>query len=217
MKPDTMKLMLHACCGPCALEPVDVFAGEGVELAIDYANPNIHPRGEYERRLGVLREFVAAPRALPLFTESHDANVWEREAGVFGGEREKRCRACYALRLEMAAARAEEQGFDALSTTLSISPYQLVETIREELEAACARHGLMPVFRDFRCRYAQATRRARELGMYRQNYCGCRFSIAEAAEERARRGEQRARERLEKQVARMYAAAAGVVSQESEL
>ena len=212
-----MKLLLHACCGPCALEPVDVFAGEGVKLAIDYANQNIHPHDEYERRLGVLREFVAKPHGLPLFTEDYDTGAWEREVGRFGEDRERRCRACYALRLEAAAARAEEAGFDALSTTLSISPYQFTDIIREELEAACARHGLACVFRDFRCRYGQATRRSCELGMYRQNYCGCRFSVAEAAAERAQRAVMRETERLERQVARMYAAACGIAAQESEL
>ncbi len=209
--------MLHACCGPCSLEPVDVFAGEGAELAVDYANPNIHPRDEYERRLGVLREFVAVPHGLPLFTEDYDVDAWERAAGRFGKDRERRCRACYALRLEAAAARAESLGFDALSTTLTISPYQFTGIICEELGAAAARHGLEAVFRDFRCRYGRATRRARELGMYRQNCCGCRFSIVEAAAERARRAEERKAQRLERQVARMYAAACGVVSQENEL
>ncbi len=212
-----VKLLLHACCGPCALEPVDVFAEAGAELVVDYANPNIHPQGEYEHRLEVLRAFVAEPHGLPLFAEDYDVDAWERTAGIFGGAREKRCRACYALRLEAAAARAETLGCDAMSTTLTISPYQFTDIIREELEAACARHGLEAVFRDFRCRYEKATRRSRELGMYRQNYCGCRFSIAEAAEERARRSAEREHERLDRQVARMYAAACGVVSQESEL
>lgn len=212
-----VKLMLHACCGPCSLEPVDVFAGEGAELAIDYANPNIHPHDEYEHRLDVLREFVADAHGLPLFAEAYDADAWEREAGRFGEDRERRCRACYALRLEATAARAESLGFDALSTTLTISPYQFADIIREELEAAAARHGLAAAFRDFRCRYGQATRRAQALGMYRQNYCGCRFSMAEAAEERMRRRAGQETARMEKQVARMYAAACGIVSQESEL
>ena len=73
------------------------------------------------------------------------------------------------------------------------------------------------MFRDFRCRYGQATQRSRALGMYRQNYCGCRFSIAEAAAERERRAAMRETERLEKHVAMMYAAACGTAAQESEL
>ena len=92
--------------------------------------------------------------------------------------------ACYALRLEEACRVARERGFEHVSTTLAVSPYQLFDACGEILRAAAARHGLTPVWRDFRPFYPEATRESRELGMYRQNYCGCRFSAAEAAIER---------------------------------
>ena len=98
--------------------------------------------------------------------------------------REARCRACYRLRFEEAAHYAREHGFAALGTTLSVSPYQYTRIIREELERACAREGIKACFADYRPFYDEATRRSREGGMYRQNYCGCRFSDAEAAAER---------------------------------
>lgn len=101
--------------------------------------------------------------------------------------REARCRACYRLRFEEAARYAREHGFDALGTTLSVSPYQYTEVIREELERAAAAEGLTAHFEDYRPFYDEATRRSREGGMYRQNYCGCRFSDAEAAAEREER------------------------------
>ena len=88
-----------------------------------------------------------------------------------------------------------EQGFDALGTTLSVSPYQYTDVIREELERAAAAAGVQPLFEDYRPFYDEATHRSRELGMYRQNYCGCRFSDAEAAAERAERKAQRAAQR----------------------
>ena len=71
-----------------------------------------------------------------------------------------------------------------MSTTLVVSPSQLVDACVEILRAIAPRHGLIPVWRDFRPLYPEATRESRELGMYRQNYCGCRFSAAEAAIER---------------------------------
>ena len=101
--------------------------------------------------------------------------------------REARCRACYRLRFEEAARYAREHGFAALGTTLSVSPYQYTRIIREELERACSREGIKTHFADYRPFYDEATRRSREGGMYRQNYCGCRFSDAEAAAEREER------------------------------
>ena len=101
--------------------------------------------------------------------------------------REARCRACYRLRFEEAARYAREHGFAALGTTLSVSPYQYTRIIREELERACSREGIEARFADYRPFYDEATRRSREDGMYRQNYCGCRFSDAEAAAEREER------------------------------
>ena len=109
--------------------------------------------------------------------------------------REARCRACYRLRFEEAAHYAREHGFAALGTTLSVSPYQYTRIIREELERACAREGIKACFADYRPFYDEATRRSREGGMYRQNYCGCRFSDDEAAAERSERKAQRAAQR----------------------
>jgi predicted adenine nucleotide alpha hydrolase (AANH) superfamily ATPase len=79
---------------------------------------------------------------------------------------------------------AAERGFSYVSTTLAVSPYQLSDVCRDVLQAAAAHFGLKAIWRDFRPYYPAATKLSRELGMYRQNYCGCRFSAAEAAIER---------------------------------
>ena len=86
---------------------------------------------------------------------------------------------------------AKREGFDYIATTLAVSPYQLFETCNDVLVRLAGSHGLTPVIRDFRPWYPQATLRSRELGMYRQNYCGCRFSAAEAAMDRARLRDER--------------------------
>ena len=112
---------------------------------------------------------------------------WERGVAPIGArDRERRCRACYALRLAEACRVAEAEGFTHIATTLAVSPYQLFDTCNDVLEHLAVAHGLTPVIRDFRPWYPEATRRSRELGMYRQQYCGCRFSAAEAALDRAR-------------------------------
>lgn len=212
-----MRCMLHACCGPCSLESTRVLALAGHSFAISYDNPNIYPRDEYERRLATLRAHVAEPRGVEVYEGAYDPDTWEREVGVHGSDRESRCRACYRLRLERAAARAEELGFEALCTTLTISPYQLTATILEELEAAADRHGLEPIPMDFRPWYQSTTRKSKELGMYRQNYCGCRFSVADAARGRGEAKAERDAAKRAKHAAILLAAAEGCVNQPSRL
>ncbi|MBQ9068140.1 MAG: epoxyqueuosine reductase QueH [Eggerthellaceae bacterium] len=132
--------------------------------------------------------------------ETEDRHLGGTEAtSVIAAPREDRCRACYAQRLEEAAAYAQNHGFEALSTTLAVSPYQLSDVCREELQAAAARHGLACIWEDFRPYYPAATRRSRELGMYRQNYCGCAYSKVEAEEERAARKAQKAAAQQERE------------------
>lgn len=258
-----MKLLLHACCGPCSLEPTRLLKAAGHDITIYYANSNIHPAEEYEHRLATLRAW-AADAGFEVLEGPYDPATWEACAGRIGdaaiaeieqarakagvegeceGEpgspddassnrcktvtetnhkdvspdgaplsassassaapraavlsvdparREARCRACYRLRLEEAARVAAERGFEGIGTTLSVSPYQYTQVIREEVERAAAQAGVAPVFEDFRPYYDEATRESRELGMYRQNFCGCRISDLEAAAERAERKEQRA-------------------------
>lgn len=212
-----MRLLLHSCCGPCSLEPTRLFRQEGVDFDIDYCNPNIMPEEEYEHRRETLREFVVEPCGVKLYEEQYDPETWEREVGVHGIDREARCRACYRLRLERVACRAEELGYDAIATTLTISPYQYTQVILEELAAAANRHGLQALCRDFSQYYAGATKKSKQLGMYRQNYCGCRFSIAEAQAQREKAKLERERQKAFKHRALIWAAAEGAVNQATQL
>ena len=284
-----MKLLLHACCGPCSLEPTRLLKAAGHDITIYYANSNIHPAEEYRHRLATLRAWASA-EGFDVLEGPYDPASWDNVCGRIGdaaiadveraraeaaansrlqsvtdaqaeeggednradseaasdavsgrsrtnahtavaasacdesngaehasqasladstpaGEhvnsnapaesaplraavlsvdparREARCRACYRMRLEETARVAAERGFDGIGTTLSVSPYQYTDVIREEVA---------PVFEDFRPYYDEATRRSRQLGMYRQNFCGCRISDLEAAAERAERKAERA-------------------------
>lgn len=174
-------LLLHACCGPCSLEPVRLLREEGFEPTICWTNPNIQGLDEHARRLETLRAWAADVAHVEVIVAGDDRAAWERACAPAGFDRERRCRACYALRLAEACRVARERGFECVSTTLVVSPYQLFDACGEILRALAPRYGLTPVWRDFRPYYPQATRESRELGMYRQNYCGCRFSAAEAA------------------------------------
>lgn len=228
-----MKLLLHACCGPCSLEPTRLLKAAGHDITIYYANSNIHPAEEYQHRLATLRSWASA-EGFDVLEGPYDPASWENVCGRIGdmaiadverqraeavassrlqsvtgtqaeetrlraavlsvdpARREARCRACYRMRLEETARVATERGFDGIGTTLSVSPYQYTSVIREEVERAAAGAGIAGVFEDFRPYYDEATRRSRQLGMYRQNFCGCRISDLEAAAERAERKAERA-------------------------
>lgn len=187
-------LLLHACCGPCSLEPLRVLREQGFLPTIVYVNPNIQPHDEYVRRLETLRAWAEGEN-VEVVEGPYEAERWEREVARYGTNRLARCQACYRLRLEGAATLAAELGCAHMSTTLAVSPYQLFDACGTELGRICARAGLTAVWQDFRPLYPQATTRAKELGLYRQNYCGCRFSAAEAALERCQAREARTLQR----------------------
>jgi len=181
---ERIPLLLHACCGPCSLEPLRLLREEGFEPTICWTNPNIQPVAEHDLRLETLQAWARDVAHVKVIVAGDDREKWERGVAPHGFDREARCRACYALRLAESCRVAKEQGFTHVSTTLAVSPYQLFDTCGDVLFALAKAHGLTPIWRDFRPYYPTATTRSRELGMYRQNYCGCRFSAAEAAIER---------------------------------
>lgn len=186
-----MRLLLHACCGPCLIEPLEQFSAVAEELTIVFTNSNIHPAEEYERRKQALRTYADHVGANVVELD-YDPAAWLAAVGPLAGSGAERCRACYRLRLGEAARYAAASGHDALATTLTISPYQSPEAIRVEGQAAAEEAGIEWIDRDFRGSYGQATRRSRELGMYRQNYCGCEFSEVEAREAKAARAAEKA-------------------------
>lgn len=168
-----MKILLHACCAPCANQCVDTLRAEGNDVTLLWLNPNIHPYTEYRARRDALRTY-AQLREVPLV-----------EAGTYGlrpflaavmDDVDGRCVECYRMRLDEAAAMAAEGGYDGFTTSLLISPYQQHDLIRQVGEEAAARHGVAFVYRDFRPYFRAGQQVARELGLYMQKYCGCIFS-----------------------------------------
>ena len=181
-----MNLLLHACCGPCLIEPLDALRAEADSVTVVFANPNIHPAEEYAHRRDVMAEY-AANEGVDVIELPYDVASWLVAVGPLAEAGAERCRACFRLRLESTAAYAAANGFDAIATTLTVSPYQDGAVIAEEGERAAEAVGITYVHRDFRERYPDATNRSRALGMYRQNYCGCLLSDVEARSTRAER------------------------------
>lgn len=186
-----MRVLLHACCGPCLLEPLDQLLAQH-EVTICYANPNIHPAEEYRRRRDTLADY-ARERGTPLIEVPYAPGEWDEAVRGVESDRQRRCRECFALRLRTVAREAADRGFEAVATTLSVSPYQDQRAVDDAGRTACVEQGVIWLGADMRARYPEATRRSRELGMYRQDYCGCAPSVAEAeAGREARRRERRA-------------------------
>jgi predicted adenine nucleotide alpha hydrolase (AANH) superfamily ATPase len=145
---------------------------EGFEVTAFFYNPNIHPWGERERRLGALAAY-ADSKNIPL--EIDEEYPLEENIRMLL-DAENRCYACFQDRLSATADKARELGIDNFSTTLSVSPYQNQSFIMEAGKSAEKRSGVRFVYRDFREFYRESIRISREAEMYRQPYCGCVFS-----------------------------------------
>ena len=168
-----MKLLLHVCCGPCAIFPVTVLRDAGFEVTAFFYNHNIHPYQEYCRRLETVREYAdKVGLALIVRDEYNLEEFLSAVAGAPAG----RCGYCYFSRLEAAAAKAAELGFDAFSSTLLYSRYQLHDDIRTLGERAASRHGTTFHYDDYRRGLQEGIRLSKEMGLYRQQYCGCIYS-----------------------------------------
>ncbi len=186
-----MKLLLHTCCGPCLLYPLDSLRQQGIEPVGYFFNPNIHPLLEFERRVEAL-ETVCQKRGVEMVWDSrlYGLDDWLRELGGRFSQQE-RCPVCYRIRLEAAARAASALGFSAFSTTLLYSKYQRHELIRRMGEEIARAHGLDFFYQDFRTGWSQGIEEAKAIGIYRQPYCGCIFSEAERYKGRKGRMEKR--------------------------
>jgi len=171
-----MRVLLHTCCGPCALYPLATLRGEGMDVSGFFYNHNIHPYQEYARRRDAAQQ-MADLEGMPLVIR--DEYRLEEFLAAVAAEPDKRCGYCYASRLEAVAAAASEAGFDAFTSSLFYSRYQNHELMRHKAEEAARQHGVSFLYRDFRPGWQEGIRRSKELGLYRQQYCGCIYSEKE--------------------------------------
>ena len=168
-----MKLLLHACCGPCACYPTKILRSQDVDFTLLYYNPNIHPYKEFKHRLAALRE-LAEKQDYRLIIDK----TYPLEECVKGMLEEPvvRCAFCYRMRLRYTAKYAADHGFTAFSTTLLYSPYQKHELIVQMAKAAAEEFGVEFFYQDWRPHYQEGVDISLALGLYRQPYCGCVFS-----------------------------------------
>ena len=189
-------LLLHACCGPCSSACLERLFPE-YDITVFYYNPNITDAAEYALREKELAGFLACwqpegrDTGIGLLSGRYDPE--EYYSCIRGLEQEpeggERCYRCYKLRMEETARTAAEQGFDAFDTTLSISPYKRSRWIEEIGRALAQQYGPEYLAGNYKKQdgYRRSIELSKEYGLYRQDYCGCEFSKAEAEQRRAAR------------------------------
>ena len=169
-----MNLLLHTCCAPCSVYCIDSLRKEGIESVSYWFNPNIHPYIEYKTRRDTLIEYSKMENFKLIIEENYGLDDFCKNVS---NDLKNRCKNyCYPVRLEQTAKFAKENGYDAFSTTLLVSPYQQHDVIKELAEQLAKKYEIDFVYRDFRVGFREGQAKARELGLYMQKYCGCVFS-----------------------------------------
>ncbi|MEI6603037.1 MAG: epoxyqueuosine reductase QueH [Clostridia bacterium] len=169
-----MNLLLHTCCAPCAVVPTQFLKEQGIDFTAFNFNPNIHPRAEQLQRAETLHTLASLAGFAVIDVAQNAQADWEDCIG----QSPDRCKLCYEIRLQETARQAKLLGFDAFSTTLLISPYQDHALIKEVAEEIAAAFGMPFYYHDFRPNFREGQNQAREMGLYRQKYCGCINSLA---------------------------------------
>jgi predicted adenine nucleotide alpha hydrolase (AANH) superfamily ATPase len=174
-----MRVLLHICCGPCAIVPIRQLRAEGHEVDGAFVNPNIHPLLEYRKRLEAAREVCDALGVEIVRVDDYGLLEFLDEIGP---RRLARCLTCYRMRLTRVARLARERGYDAFTTTMLVSTQQDHGGIRRVAEEVAHAAGVEFLYRDFRPHVMDGVRESKEMGVYRQQYCGCVYSERERYE-----------------------------------
>lgn len=177
------KLLMHSCCAPCSSYVLE-YLSQYFEITVFYYNPNIYPESEYTKRIWEQQKlidelpakhpisFMAGPYDKERFYEMASGLEHVKEGGA-------RCMKCYELRLREAAKIAKNAGFDYFTTTLSISPLKKAERLNEIGQRLGEEYEVEYLLSDFKKKngYKRSIELSKIYGLYRQDYCGCEFSM----------------------------------------
>lgn len=175
------KLLLHSCCAPCSGEVMEALLASSIDFSIFFYNPNIHPVQEYEIRKQENIRF-AEKHNIPFIDADYDKDNWfERVKGLeWEPERGKRCTVCFDMRFERTALYAHENGFPVISSSLGISRWKNMEQINDSGVRAAHRYDNVTYW-TYNWRKGGGAARmyeiAKQEGFYKQEYCGCVYSL----------------------------------------
>jgi len=179
VKTEKEEILVHACCAPCSTYVIDTLS-EVYNVTTLFYNLNIQPEKEYKKRLNEM-ERLCDIKKTELLVVDYDADQWY--AGVRGFEDTpeggERCRLCFEIRMSKTAEIAAERGWKKIATSLSVSPHKNVHVINSVGKCVSKSFGLHFLESDFKKNdgYRKSCELSRLYGLYRQNYCGCLFSM----------------------------------------
>ncbi|MCF0223606.1 MAG: epoxyqueuosine reductase QueH [Fibrobacter sp.] len=184
-------LLLHACCAPCSTYSLE-YLSNYFRITLFYYNPNIAPPDEYKLRVDEIKRFVAEFKTkYPVTLIEGEYDPKKFYTAVKGLEHEpeggKRCRKCFELRLSESARLAKELNADYFTTTLTISPMKDAQVLNEVVQEQCDIYGIKRLPSDFKKKggYKRSIALSAEYHLYRQNFCGCIFSMRDAQKDEA--------------------------------
>lgn len=172
-----MKLLMHICCANCVLYPLTVIKQQGVDLKGFWFNPNIHPFTEYKNRLDATRRLEGLWNLDVEYTDYYGLREYLRNVA---GNGSGRCEYCYTVRLEESAKKAIDMNADAFTTSLLVSSYQKFDMIIDIGRMMQDKYSVEFYGEDFRKGFNKSRRMSKEMGLYRQKYCGCIYSEMES-------------------------------------
>lgn len=180
------KLLLHSCCGPCSSYTQELLH-KYFDVTIFFTNDNIYPEEEFYKRLDMQKKISKdlGFNIVVLEDEYNPKNYYEAVKGKENlGEKSLRCYECYKFRMEKTALKAKELGFEYFTTTISISPYKLSTWCNEIGYMLEKKYGVKYLYSDFKKEngYKRSIELCKMYDIYRQDYCGCVFSLKEREE-----------------------------------
>lgn len=174
------KVLLHACCATCSGYPIEKLRELGYEPVIYFFNPNIFPQEEFDKRLNELIKY-AKKKNVELITDRHDSENWYNAIAGLENEPEKgkRCSRCFEYRLLYTVLKAFQLEYKHFTTTLTVSPHKNSKVIFEIAKELANKYELTFLDIDFKKQdgFLKTMQIAKAEGFYRQNYCGCEFSM----------------------------------------
>ena len=174
------KILLHSCCGPCSSTCIERLK-QNFDVTVFYYNPNIYPQSEFNIRLENQKKVATYFSNVKIISLNYCEDEYLQEVKGLESEREggKRCEKCFYLRLKKTAQYAKDNGHDFFGTTLTVSSHKDEQKINVIGEQISAEVGIPFLYSDFKKHdgYKRSIELSKQLGLYRQNYCGCRFSL----------------------------------------
>lgn len=189
LEKDKPRLLLHSCCGPCSTAVIERLLPD-YDITVFFYNPNITDSNEYEKRLtsqlmviDYFNKNLSPENKIDFIEGRYDPDEYFKLVSGYEEEKEggRRCSLCFDMRLEETAIIAKEKGFDTFTTTLTVSPHKSYDIISQIGKSLSEKYKVEYLDGNFKKKdgFKRSIELSKEMNLYRQNYCGCQFSVWE--------------------------------------